>query len=112
MLTQTFRKQLVQRATRDFLDILVLRLIQIEPLWGYGILKKIEKIFGIPIRHGALYPLLNSLEAKGFVKSSRVAHGRRVRKVYRITSKGIQLVDTYYDFLRDQLQNRDIKEAQ
>jgi len=38
--------------------------------------------------------------------------GGRVRKVYQITSKGIQLVDAYYDFLKEQLQKLDIKEAQ
>jgi len=110
-LTQTFRKQIVQRITRNFLDILILRLLQTEPMWGYRIIKKTEKLFGIKIRHGALYPLLNQLEKKGFAKSRKIAKGGRVRKVYEITSKGIQLVDSYYDFLKEQLQKLDIKEA-
>ena len=110
-MTQTFRKHIVQRMTRNFLDILILRLIQTEPMWGYKIIKKTERLFGIKIRHGALYPLLNSLEAKGYVRSKKTTKGGRVRKVYEITSKGTQLVDAYYDFLREQLQRLDIKEA-
>jgi PadR family transcriptional regulator PadR len=110
-LTQTFRKQIVQRITRNFLDILILRLIQMEPMWGYKIIKKTERLFGTKIRHGALYPLLNSMEAKGYVRSKRTTKGGRVRKVYEITSKGTQLVDAYYDTLRKQLQRLDIKEA-
>ena len=110
-MTQDFRKQIVQRITRNFLDILILRLIKTEPMWGYKIIKKTEKLFGIRIRHGALYPLLNSMEANGYVRSKKIAKGGRVRKVYEITSKGIQLVDAYYDFLKEQLQRLDIKEA-
>ncbi|UCE57647.1 MAG: helix-turn-helix transcriptional regulator [Candidatus Bathyarchaeota archaeon] len=110
-LTQTFRKQIVQRITRNFLDILILRLIQTEPMWGYKIIKKTERLFGLEIRHGALYPLLNSMEAKGYLRSQKKTERGRVRKVYKITSKGIQLVDAYYDFLKEQLQRLDIKEA-
>lgn len=110
-LAQNFRKEIVQRVSRNFLDILVLRLIQTEPMWGYKIIKKTEKLFGIRLRHGALYPLLNQLEKKGFARSRKVAKGGRVRKVYEITPKGIQIVDSYYDFLREQLQRLDIKEA-
>ena len=111
-LTQTFRREIVRRVSRNFLDILILRLIQTEPMWGYKIIKKIEKLFGIKIRHGALYPLLNRLEANGFVSSKKIAKGGRVRKVYEITSKGIQFIDSYYDFLREQLQGLDIKDQE
>ena len=110
-MSEHFRKQIVQRMSRNFLDILILRLIREEPMWGYKIIKKIERRFGVKIRHGALYPLLNSLEAKGYVRSKKSTKGGRVRKVYEITSKGIQLVDAYYDFLKEQLQKLDIKEA-
>jgi DNA-binding PadR family transcriptional regulator len=97
--------------TRNLLDILILRLIQLEPMWGYKLIKKTERLFGIKIRHGALYPLLNSMEVKGYVRSKRTTKGGRVRRNYEITSKGIQLVDAYYDFLREQLKELDIKEV-
>jgi predicted transcriptional regulator len=32
-----------------------------------------------------------------------------VRKVYEITSKGIQLTEAYYNYLREQLQRKDIE---
>jgi PadR family transcriptional regulator PadR len=109
-LTKDPQKLIVQRITRNFLDILILRLIQAEPMWGYKIIKKTEKLFGIKLRHGALYPLLNSLERKKYVKSTKITKGGRVRKVYEITKKGTQLVDAYHDFLKQQLEGRDIKE--
>ena len=110
-MTEDPKKQIIQRITRNFLDILVLRLIQAEPMWGYKIIKKTEKLFGITLRHGALYPLLNTLEDDNYIKNEKITKGGRVRKVYTITQKGMQLVDTYYDCLRYQLKKMDIEEA-
>lgn len=110
-MTEDPKEQIVQRLTRNFLDILVLRLISLEPMWGYKIIKKTKILFGIKLRHSALYPLLNSLEDNNYIISKRVAKGGRVRKVYEITQKGMHLVNTYYDILKDQLKKIDLKEA-
>jgi len=104
-LAEAFRKEIVQRFSKNFLDIHILRLVQTEPMWGYRILKKTEELFQIKLRHGALYPLLNLLEAKGLLKSKKDVQRGRVRKVYEITKKGTQLVDSYNEFLRQQLKN-------
>jgi PadR family transcriptional regulator PadR len=111
-LTEDSKKQIVQRINRTFLDILVLRLIQAEPMWGYKIIKKTEKLFEIKLRHGALYPLLNSLETGGYIRSEKTTKGGRVRKVYQITPKGAELVDAYHDVLKEQQEKLDIKEEQ
>jgi len=107
-LTENLEEEIVQRIVRNFLDIQILRLIQTEPMWGYRILKKIEDIFGIKIRHGALYPLLNSLEAKGFLKSKREVKKGRIRKTYEITPKGNQVTESYYHALKQQLEKADL----
>lgn len=78
-------------------------------MWGYKIIKETEELLGIKLRHGAVYPLLNSLETRGFLRSRKEVKGRRVRKVYEITSKGIQLTEAYYNYLREQLQRQDIE---
>ncbi|MCW3985248.1 MAG: PadR family transcriptional regulator [Candidatus Bathyarchaeota archaeon] len=100
---ESFKKGIVRRIFRNFLDVMVLRLVQIEPMWGYKIIKRVEEQYEITLRHGALYPLLNNLEKKGFLRSRKEAKGGRVRKVYEITSKGIQLVEAYNEFLQNQL---------
>jgi len=110
-LTEEIQKQIVERITRNFLDILVLRLIQTEPMWGYKIIKKTERLFGVKLRHGALYPLLNTMESEGYVKSRRITKQGRVRKIYEITQKGKQLVDAYHELLRQQLEGADLKEV-
>lgn len=105
----TFIEEIRQRLAKVFLDILVLKLIQLEPMWGYRIMKEIERLFDIKLTHGALYPLLHSLEVKGFLRSRREVKEGRVRKVYEITSKGIQLIDSYHDLLREQLRTLKLK---
>ena len=100
------------RINRTFLDILVLRLIQAEPMWGYKIIKKTEKLFEIKLRHGALYPLLKTLETGGYIISQKTTKRGRIRKVYQITPKGTELVDAYHDVLKEQLERLDLKEAE
>lgn len=111
-MTEDLKEEIFQRINRNFLDILVLRLILEEPLWGYKIIKKCERLFNIKLRHGALYPLLNLLEENNYIKSKQIVKGGRIRKVYGITDQGKKIVDVYYDCLRDQLKKIDIKEDQ
>jgi DNA-binding PadR family transcriptional regulator len=103
-LGEAYRKELVQRITRNLLDIQLLRLVQVQPLWGYRIKKKVETDFHVKLRHGALYPMLNSLEEKGFLTSQKQQQGGRARKVYTITKKGRKFLQAYYEILREQLE--------
>ena len=108
-LTETFRKELVQRIVRNLLDIQILRLIKTEPMWGYKIKKQAEAKFDVKLRHGALYPLLKSLEEKGFVTSQKQQQKGRTRKTYTITQKGEQYLKTYRNVLREQMKNSDVE---
>lgn len=108
-MTETFKKEIVQRITRKLPNIQILRLIQTQPMWGYRIKKEVEKRFGVKLRHGALYPLLNNLERKGFLTSQKQRKGGRTRKVYTITRKGIQYLEAYNSILKEQLECSDIK---
>jgi DNA-binding PadR family transcriptional regulator len=100
---EAFLRDLKRRFVKSFLDLLVLKLIQTQPMWGYKILKETEALYQIKLRHGALYPLLNTLETNGYIKSTKELKKGRIRKVYEITPKGTNLVKTYQNFLRQQL---------
>ncbi len=95
--------QIKRRFSKSFLDILILQLIDAEPTWGYEIIKKTETQYKVKLRHGALYPLLNELEARGLVKSRRELQKGRARKVYEITKDGTRHLEAYYDFLKQHL---------
>ena len=103
-MAEAYRNELVQRITRNLLDIQLLRLVQAQPLWGYRIKKKVETDFQVKLRHGALYPMLNSLEKKGFLTSQKQQEGGRARKVYTITKNGRKFLRAYCNILREQLE--------
>ena len=105
-LEETFKKEIVQRVTRNLLDIQILRLLNKEPMWGYKIKKQVEVQYGVRLRHGALYPLLNKLEREDFLTSQEQKQGKRTRKVYTITAKGKQYIKTYHNIIKEQIQNK------
>ena len=104
------KKQIVQRLNKSFLDILVLRLMETKPIWGYKIIKKTRIFFGLKLGNGVVYPLLKSLETKGYTKSEKVKTKGRVRKIYQITKKGKEVLDIYYYVLGEQLEKNDIED--
>ncbi len=108
-MAETFKKELVQRITRNLLDVQILRLIGTQPMWGYRIKKQVEANFDVKLRHGALYPLLNALEQNGFLTSQKQQQGGRTRKVYSITKKGKLYVETYNIVLNEQIEGKDIQ---
>jgi PadR family transcriptional regulator PadR len=108
-MTENYKKEIVQHIIRNLLDIQLLRIIQTQPTWGYKIKKQVETDFNIKLRHGALYPTLNSLEQKGFVESKTQQKDGRSRKVYTITTTGKTYLQTYYNILQGQLENTEAK---
>jgi PadR family transcriptional regulator PadR len=108
-MTETYQTELVQRIIKNLLDIQLLRMVQAQPLWGYKIKKKVEANFNLKLRHGALYPMLNNLEQKGFLTSERQTQGGRARKVYTITKNGKEYLQSYYSILKDQIRDADLK---
>jgi len=78
-------------------------------MWGYMVKKQAEKKFGVKLRHGALYPLLNILEKESFLTSEKQARGGRTRKVYMITQKGVHYLEVYRTILKEQLNWKDVE---
>jgi PadR family transcriptional regulator PadR len=108
-MAEAYRKQLVHRIIKNLLDIQLLRMVQVQPQWGYRIKKKVETKFRMKLRHGALYPMLNSLEKKGFLTSQKQTEDGRARKIYTITKKGVEYLQSYYDILKQQIEGTDLR---
>ena len=105
-MSETYKKEIVQHIVRSLLHIQLLRIVQVQPTWGYKIKKQVEADFDIKLRHGALYPALNFLEAKGFLVSEMQQKDGRPRKVYSITESGREYLESYYSILREQLESK------
>jgi len=105
-MAETYQKEIVQRIIKNLLDIQLLRLVDAQPSWGYKIKKKVETEFHMKLRHGALYPMLNSLERQGFLTSQQQRQGGRTRKVYTVTKNGKEYLQSYYNVLKEQLESK------
>jgi DNA-binding PadR family transcriptional regulator len=58
-----------------------------EPVFGLGMIEELAR-HGYRISPGSLYPLLQGLERKGYLKSSEKRSGKSLRRVYRATALG------------------------
>ncbi len=102
-MVENYREEILSRMVKDMLDIQLLRMVLTQPLWGYKIKKKVEEELHIRLRHGALYPTLNGLEQKGFLKSQRETKDGRSRKIYTVTEKGVEYLHSYYSIINEQI---------
>lgn len=66
-----------------------------EDLYGYMIIKRIAEKSGnvFMFKEGTLYPILHSFEQNGYVKSYWEEGETRKRKYYKITDKGIKVLN-------------------
>jgi len=58
-----------------------------EPVYGSWVIKELRS-HGYEISPGTVYPMLQRLERKGYLRSETEGPGKRDRKFYRITSQG------------------------
>jgi PadR family transcriptional regulator, regulatory protein PadR len=73
------------------LDLLILKAASLEPMHGWAISRRIQQMSRgvLEVNQGSLYPALQRLLAKGWIKSEwRVTESGRRARYYRITRSG------------------------
>jgi PadR family transcriptional regulator PadR len=73
------------------LDVLILRIVALQPIHGYGIAQRIRQISRdvLQVQQGSLYPALHRLEKRGWLKASwGEAETGREAKFYSLTALG------------------------
>jgi DNA-binding PadR family transcriptional regulator len=83
-----YQKEIQTKLTKGLLDMIILQFLDQEPMHGYQLIVKIRKSFGVYFGPSTVYPLLNSFEKKGYVKSTWNMNTERPRKVYELTKEG------------------------
>jgi PadR family transcriptional regulator PadR len=89
---QKFQKAEI-KMVRGLLDLVILGLLKAESIHGYGIITSIRRNFGVYFGPSTIYPLLNNLEEKGYIKSKWDLNNDRPRKVYSLTPEGNSLLN-------------------
>ena len=76
---------------RGTLEMLVLKVLQLEPMHGWGISERVQLLSreALSFSQGSLYPVLARLQANGMIVSEwgRTDNNRRAR-FYRLTPEG------------------------
>jgi transcriptional regulator len=73
------------------LDLLVLKILSLEPMHGWGISERIQQMSGevFQVNQGSLYPALQRLKRKGWIGSEwRVTENNRRARYYALTARG------------------------
>jgi PadR family transcriptional regulator PadR len=73
------------------LDLLILKVIALEPMHGWAIAQRIHQISGevLQVGQSALYPSLHKLEQNGWIRSEWAAsENNRRAKYYTLTAAG------------------------
>jgi PadR family transcriptional regulator PadR len=73
------------------LDLLILKAVNLEPLHGLGIARRIEQVTRstFQVKPGSLFPALHRMEEQGWLTSSwGESENRRKAKYYKLTASG------------------------
>jgi PadR family transcriptional regulator PadR len=78
------------------LDLLILRMLALEPMHGWAIAQRIHQMSGevLQVGQSALYPCLHKLEQNGWIRSEWAAsENNRRAKYYTLTKAGRKALD-------------------
>jgi len=73
------------------LDMLILQIVSLEPVHGYGIAQRLEQISRsvVQVNQGSLYPALHRLEQKRWLSAKwKESETGREAKFYALTTSG------------------------
>jgi PadR family transcriptional regulator, regulatory protein PadR len=73
------------------LDMLILQIVSLEAMHGYGIAQRLEQISRsvVQVNQGSLYPALHRLEQKGWLRAEwKQSETGREAKFYALTTSG------------------------
>ncbi len=87
------QKEVSTKLMKGLLDMVIMQYLNNEPMHGYQIITKIRKNFGVYFGPSTIYPLLGTLEKKGYVNSTWDMNHERPRKIYSLTSNGQSMLN-------------------
>ena len=78
------------------LDLLVLKTLSLEPMHGWGLSFRLRQISGevIDVNQGSLYPALQRMVRRGWLRSEwRASENNRRARYYELTREGARQLD-------------------
>ena len=99
MVKPSSQKEASTKLMKGLLDLIILQFLNTGPMHGYQVITKIRKNFGVCFGPSTIYPLMGTLEKKGYVDSHWDMNFERPRKVYSLTKDGQNMLSYTEDSL-------------
>jgi DNA-binding PadR family transcriptional regulator len=99
MFKASSQKEASTKLMKGLLDLIILQFLSTKPMHGYEVITKIRKNFGVYFGPSTIYPLLGTLEKKGYIECNWNMNFERPRKVYRLTTDGQNMLNYTEDSL-------------
>ena len=99
MFKPSSQKEASIKLMKGLLDLIILQFLNTEPMHGYQVITKIRKNFGVYFGPSTIYPLMSTLEKKGYIDSHWNMNFERPRKVYSLTKEGHNMLNYTEDSL-------------
>lgn len=87
------KREIQTKLMRGLLDFVILQFLKDQSMHGYQVISSLRKNFGVYFGPSTIYPLLSLLEKKGYIKSHWDLNNDRPRKVYSLTSQGMDMLN-------------------
>lgn len=84
--------QILRKFFLGFIQIHILHHAKKDPFYGAWMIEELKE-HGYDMSPGTLYPLLHSMEYKGLVEKEEKTVDGKVRKYYKITTLGNQVLE-------------------
>ncbi|MDG5790009.1 PadR family transcriptional regulator [Evansella sp. AB-P1] len=85
--------------TKGMFELAILLLVSKKAMYGYEITKELQKVNGLQLANGSIYPILRRLTMNGWIESYQEDHGGRSRKYYFTTKEGNQILSERFEFI-------------
>lgn len=83
---------MIRKLFLGFVRVHILYHASKREVYGSWMMEELSR-HGYSLSPGTLYPILHEMEKDGLLNSKKVVVGGKVRKVYRITEKGMEVLE-------------------
>lgn len=85
---------------KGLLEYIIMLILKSKPYYGYELIADINRLAGMDIAEGTIYPLLNRLKKENLLKSEWIEMEVGIpRKYYQLTDEGIAQLETMQEYI-------------
>ncbi len=85
---------------KGLLEYIIMLILKSKPYYGYELIADINRLAGMEIAEGTIYPLLNRLKKENLLKSEWIEMEVGIpRKYYQLTEEGITQLEIMQEYI-------------